>query len=328
MQIHSWQRELAHSVRDPAVLLEALDLPDHWLPAARQAAERFGLWVPRPYLALMRRGDPEDPLLRQVLPLAAELRETPGFLDDPVGDLQALRGPGLLRKYAGRALLLASPACAIHCRYCFRRALPRQHYSRPRQTAWERVLEPLRQDPDTREVILSGGDPLCLDDPQLDSLLQILETLPQLRRVRIHTRLPLVIPARVTPALCQRLARSRLAASLVLHCNHPREISPQVLEALEPLRGRCALLNQSVLLRGVNDSAPVLMELSERLFDAGVLPYYIHLLDQVRGAAHFQVPEQEGRAILRVLRQRLPGYLVPRLVREQPGADAKLPVAC
>ncbi len=325
-QVPAWQRELARAITDPAELLRELKLDPALLPTARVAAARFPLRVPRGFVARMARGDPNDPLLRQVLPMGAELEATPGFVADPVGDRAAQAAPGVLHKYHGRALLIATGACAVHCRYCFRREFP---YAEAPAGAeeWRPALSYLAGDSSIREVILSGGDPLSLSNRRLGVLLTALGRIPHLERLRIHSRQPIMLPERVDEGLLELLAQTRLRPVLVAHANHPREINAAVRAALARLAATgVTLLNQSVLLRGVNDSAAVLAELSETLFAARVLPYYLHLLDPVRGAAHFDVNEIEASAIMKTLRQRLPGYLVPRLVREQPGQPAKIPV--
>ena len=325
-QVPAWQRELARAITDPAELLRELKLDPALLPTARVAAARFPLRVPRGFVARMARGDPNDPLLRQVLPMGAELEATPGFVADPVGDRAAQAAPGVLHKYHGRVLLIATGACAVHCRYCFRREFP---YAEAPAGAeeWRPALSYLAGDSSIREVILSGGDPLSLSNRRLGVLLTALGRIPHLERLRIHSRQPIMLPERVDEGLLELLAQTRLRPVLVAHANHPREINAAVRAALARLAATgVTLLNQSVLLRGVNDSAAVLAELSETLFAARVLPYYLHLLDPVRGAAHFDVNEIEASAIMKTLRQRLPGYLVPRLVREQPGQPAKIPV--
>lgn len=325
-QVPAWQRELARAITDPAELLRELELDPALLPAARAAAARFPLRVPRGFVARMIRGDPNDPLLRQVLPLGAELEATPGFVADPVGDRAAQAAPGVLHKYHGRALLIVTGACAVHCRYCFRREYP---YAEAHASVdeWRPALAYLAGDSSIREVILSGGDPLSLSDRRLGTLLAALDRIPHLERLRIHSRQPIVLPERVDDGLLDLLTRTRLHPVLVVHANHPHEIDAAVRAALVRLAAAgMTLLNQSVLLRGVNDSATILVELSETLFAARVLPYYLHRLDPVRGAAHFDVNEIEASAIMKTLRQRLPGYLVPRLVREQPGQPAKTPV--
>ena len=271
----------------------------------------------------MRAGDRADPLLRQVLPLDAEDQLNPGFGTDPVGDLAALAGPGVLHKYQGRALVITTGACAIHCRYCFRRHFPYAD-AQGRGADWTPVLDYLARDDSIEEVILSGGDPLALSDSRLAVLAEGLDRIAHLQRLRIHTRLPIVLPERVDAALLAWLGATRLKPVMVLHANHAREFDTSVDSALARLRatGVC-LLNQSVLLRGVNDSVAALRALSERLFRAGVLPYYLHLLDRVQGAAHFEVAEAQARVLLLELAAQLPGYLLPRLVREQAGAAAK-----
>jgi EF-P beta-lysylation protein EpmB len=324
-QIPDWHREMAEAVTDPAELLRLLKLPESLLPAAQAAACRFALRVPRSFLRLIEPGNPADPLLLQVLPLARELEEHPGFVDDPLEESQAIQGPGLLSKYRGRSLLIASPACAVHCRYCFRREFPYPE-NRASQQRWRPTLDLLHGDPELEEVILSGGDPLSLDDNRLAELIRGLEDIPQLRRLRIHSRLPVVIPARITDGLLRLLADSRLKTVMVVHCNHPRELGSAFGSAMERLRPVAALLNQSVLLRGVNDDVQTLANLSRQLFDRDILPYYIHLMDQVRGAAHFQVGEHKAKRLLDALRAEMPGYLVPRLVRERAGEPAKTPL--
>jgi EF-P beta-lysylation protein EpmB len=280
--------------------------------------------VPQGYAALMEPGNPYDPLLRQVLPSGAEDEVHPGFSADPVGDAAAALAPGLLQKYRGRALLVTTPACAIHCRYCFRRHYPYGDQGLGAGGAGPAIAR-IAADPSLTEVVLSGGDPLMLDDSDLLGLILGLAAVPHLERLRIHTRLPLVLPSRVTPALCRNLAQVRLQVVTVIHANHPRELSAAAETALEDLRrAGVVLLNQSVLLRGVNDDADTLCNLSNGLFRLGVLPYYLHLLDRVQGAAHFEVPPKRAMALMAAIRLRLPGYLVPRLVREEPGAGSKI----
>jgi L-lysine 2,3-aminomutase len=321
----SWRRELAEAITDPAELFRILELDPALLPAARRAAARFGLRVPRAFVARMRPRDPRDPLLLQVLPLAAELEARPGFGPDPVGDLAALQAPGVLAKYRGRALLMTTGACAVHCRYCFRREFPYEAGAlTPARLA--AAVSSLAATPGLEEVILSGGDPLALPTDRLVRITDALGALPGLRRLRIHTRTPVVLPARVDDELLAWLAGLPWKTVVVLHVNHPRELSGELRAALGALAARgVTLLNQSVLLAGVNDDEDTLVELSLRLFEAGVLPYYLHLLDRVAGTAHFDTPAQQAAALHAGLLARLPGYLVPRLVRESPGAPSKLP---
>jgi EF-P beta-lysylation protein EpmB len=323
----AWQRELTHAVTDAAELVRLLGLDPALIEPARAAARQFGLRAPRGYVARMRPGDPADPLLRQVLPLAAENVAAPDFVLDPVGDLSSMAVPGVLHKYQGRVLLTITGACAVHCRYCFRRHFPYGD-ANPASEQWGAALKYIADDASIREVILSGGDPLTLTDDKLAGLLRRLNDIAHLERLRIHTRLPIVLPARVTRELCGTIGASRLQTVVVVHANHANEIDADVAAALRDLRDAGAtLLNQSVLLAGVNDDADALCALSERLFTAGVLPYYLHLLDRVQGAAHFDVDGARAERLWRVVAARLPGYLVPRLVREVAGAAYKLPLA-
>jgi EF-P beta-lysylation protein EpmB len=293
--------------------------------ATQETTQHFPLRVPRGFVSRMRKGDPGDPLLLQVLPQARELDPVPGFSTDPLGERRASPRPGLLQKYRGRALLVVTGACAIHCRYCFRRHFPYDgHVGTER---WIEALGHLAADPSVTEVILSGGDPLVLSDRRLFALVHEIAAIPHVRRLRVHSRLPVVLPERVGGDLLGWLCGTRLIPVMVIHANHPREIDRPVAEALGRLRSAgVTVLNQTVLLAGINDDATVLAELSERLFDAGALPYYLHLLDPVAGAAHFEVPEARALVLARDLAARLPGYLVPRLVRELAGAPAKVPV--
>ncbi len=322
----TWQQEMAAAVGSVAELLALLDLSPADVAVAPGDAG-FPLRVPRGYVARMRRGDPSDPLLRQVLPAAAEALARPGFDTDPVGEAAARRAPGLLQKYAGRALLITTEACAIHCRYCFRRAYPYAQQLDP-AGRWRGALDALAAGPGVEELILSGGDPWSLSNARLHALTTRLRMLPALRRLRIHTRQPIVLPSRVDAGLIDWLRELPWPVVVVVHANHPQEIDATVAAALQALRASgVTLLNQSVLLAGVNDRPDTLASLSERLFAAGVLPYYLHLLDRVRGAAHFEVAEERARSLLAVLATRLPGYLVPKLVRESAGDPAKRTVA-
>jgi len=319
-----WQRELAAAIRTPAALCAAVGIdPAHalMLPAG---SEPFPLLVPRGFVARMRQGDPRDPLLLQVLPRAAEAADTPGFTADPVGERAARVAPGLVQKYAGRALLLVTGGCAVNCRYCFRRDFPYAESGATRAGV-AAAIESVAADASLHEVILSGGDPLLVDDERLADLVHRLEAVGHVRRLRIHTRLPIVLPERITAGLVDLLAGTRLACTVVVHANHAAELDAQVAAAVRRLRESGAIiLNQAVLLAGVNDAERVLIELSERLVDLGVVPYYLHLLDRVRGAAHFEVPEERALDLVRHLRETLPGYAVPRLAREVPGEPAKV----
>ena len=320
-----WRELWRQAITDPAELLQAVGLGERsdLLPADDAG---FALRVPRGFVARMRRGDPHDPLLLQVLPRRAEHDQVEGYATDAVGDMAAKAGHGMLHKYEGRALLIASGSCAINCRYCFRRHFP---YNEEIAAAsqWREALARLRADPSIRELILSGGDPLALATRKLEELGRGLAELPQVIRLRIHSRLPVVLPERIDDAFVAWLGNLPLQKVVVLHANHPNELDASVDAACARLRDAGAsLLNQSVLLRGINDDADTLAELSERLFAAGVLPYYLHQLDRVQGAAHFEVSDAEALELQQQLRARLPGYLVPRLVREVAGDTAKRPL--
>ncbi len=321
-----WEQSLASAFTGVAELLRYLQLDPRLAEDAESAARGFPIRVPRGYAALMEKGNPDDPLLRQVLPQALELEENPGFTPDPVGDREATRNPGLLQKYPGRALLVATGACAIHCRFCFRRHFPyREATTSGRQ--WQTTLQTLLSDPGITEIILSGGDPLMLPDDALQRIIHDLERIPHLSRLRIHSRVPIVLPERCSERLINTLSGSRLQTVLVLHCNHARELGERTAAGLAVLRRPgLTLLNQSVLLKGINDSAASLRELSEALFRTGVLPYYLHLLDRVTGAAHFEVGLDQARRLQNEIREQLPGYLVPRFVSERAGMKAKLPL--
>ena len=321
-----WQRQLADSFRSPRQLLRHLRLEAHWHPGLERAAQDFPLRVTRHFAELMEPGNPEDPLLLQVLPSLRERETAPGFVRDPTGDRRARSGPGLLRKYHGRALIIATGSCAIHCRYCFRRHFPYREQRADRRHR-EALFDTLAGDPTLTEVILSGGDPLMLGNDRLDELVERIGRLPRVRRLRIHSRLPVVLPGRLDAGLTELLTRSRLACTLVLHVNHPAELATSLARALRPLReGGIQLLNQSVLLRGINDDLEIQASLCEKLFDFGILPYYLHQMDKVAGGAHFEVPAHRARELHRKMRNLLPGYLLPRLVVEKAGAPAKLPL--
>jgi EF-P beta-lysylation protein EpmB len=323
----TWQQELRRAIRDPADLIAALDLSPSLVEPAKRAAGAFPLFAPWPYVGRMRKGDPDDPLLRQVLPLNDELTDRPGFVADPVGDLDAALSPGLLQKYQGRALLIATGACAIHCRYCFRRHFP---YSESPHSIddWQPAIEQIAADRSIDEVILSGGDPLTLVDGHLAELVERIALVEHVMRLRIHTRLPIVIPQRVTSDLIDWLTSTRLTPIMVVHATHPQEIDAAVADAISRLvDAGISVLNQSVLLRGVNDNAAALIDLSRRLINLRASPYYLHQLDRVAGAAHFEVPIPRGRELVDAVRSELPGYAVPRYVIERAGGASKEPLA-
>ena len=322
LQPPGWQQAWRDAIREPRELLSALGL-EGLVDASCAAAGSFPLRVPRGFVARMRHGDPHDPLLRQVLPLDEELRAVPGFTLDAVGDTAARAGHGVIHKYRGRALLVATGSCAVHCRYCFRR-----HFPYAEQTAaaghWSEALGAIRADPSLHEVILSGGDPLSLATPRLAALTDALAGIAHVRRLRIHSRLPIVLPERVDDELADWLARLPWPVAVVVHANHANEFDAPVDAAMARLRAAGAsLLNQAVLLRGVNDSLQAQVDLHERGFATGVLPYYLHQLDRVAGAAHFEVDDATARSLHAAMREHLSGYLLPRLVREVAGDASK-----
>jgi len=321
----SWQQQLAQAITDPLELLKILDIDAKHFPQCDQACDSFPLKVPLSYVHKIKKGDTKDPLLMQIMASNKELVSVNNFSADPVGDLQSMPVPGLLHKYKGRVLLITTGACAIHCRYCFRRHFPYSdnHSSR---NHWQEALDYIQQHKDIDEVILSGGDPLVLSDSKLSVLIRELENIAHLKRLRIHTRLPIVVPSRITDALLTLLQSSRLQICTVIHANHAQEIAIDEALALERLSNVSTLLNQSVLLKGINDSLQAQKQLSEQLYATKVLPYYLHLLDPVQGAAHFDINEQQATELINQLRSHLPGYLVPRLVREIAGENSKTPI--
>lgn len=306
---------MRRSIRSSSALLAAVGLEAQ---AAVESA--FPVLAPWPLVRLIRKENPNDPILRQLLATDLEREEVDGFLADPLAEANATPAPGLIHKYHGRALLITTGACALHCRYCFRREFP---YSAHAAGQLHAALEYLRQKKDIHEIILSGGDPLSLSDDRFASLIETLDNIPQLRTIRIHSRFPIAIPQRVNTALLRTLRSSKKTVMTVIHANHPQEIGPDQQTALRALTQCGPLLNQAVLLRGVNDRLEALEDLSHILFQQGVLPYYLHQLDKVRGAAHFSVSDSQAIQLHDQLRDRVPGYLLPKLVREQPGAQAK-----
>ncbi|MEN0580021.1 EF-P beta-lysylation protein EpmB [Phytobacter palmae] len=321
-----WLLQLADVITDPDELLRVLNIDtDENLTAGREAKRLFALRVPRAFAARMKKGDPNDPLLRQVLTASEEFVAAPGYSTDPLEEQESVV-PGLLHKYRNRALLLVKGGCAVNCRYCFRRHFPYAE-NQGNKRNWQVALDYIAQQPELDEIIFSGGDPLMAKDHELDWLIAQLETIPHIKRLRIHSRLPIVIPARITDTLVDRFARSSLQILLVNHINHAQEIDDAFRSAMAKLRrAGVTLLNQSVLLRGVNDHARTLADLSNALFDAGVMPYYLHVLDKVQGAAHFMVSDDEAREIVRELLTLVSGYMVPKLAREIGGEPSKTPL--
>ena len=326
MKISSWQVDLRSSIHKYQDLLVETNLKRDSKTSPGASLSTFPVRVPRAYISRIEKNNPNDPLLRQVLPTIDEDDKTPGFNTDAVGELKRHLTPGLIKKYHGRALMIATAACAIHCRYCFRRHYPYEE-NLASQDNWSDAISALQADAGIFEIILSGGDPLSLSDEKLESLILKLDDISHLKFLRIHTRFPVVVPTRVTKHLLDTLKHTRLKTSLVLHINHPNEIDDDVKLALQALHhAGLQLLNQSVLLKGVNDDAEVLKNLSETIYSNHVLPYYLHLLDPIEGAAHFDVDESVAHKIMQQLRTRLPGYLVPRLVKEVPEAPYKIPL--
>ena len=318
--------QISNEFTNPLELLAYLNLTPEQVEFSPQAMTQFRFKVPGSYARKIQVGNPHDPLLRQVLPVHNETLSNPGYLHDPLAEIDSLTQPGLLQKYHGRALLLVTPSCAINCRYCFRRHYPYDDKGH----LWKQIkknIQQLHSDPSISEVILSGGDPLSLSDNKLSELFSQLESIHHLKRIRIHSRYPIVAPERITAKFLSILKKSRFKTILVLHINHAREIDTENEYALKQLNAHnVILLNQSVLLKGVNDSVDTLQDLSESLIENNIHPYYLHMLDKVQGSAHFEVSEPEAISLYQSLRARLPGYMLPRLVREIPGKNSKLPV--
>jgi EF-P beta-lysylation protein EpmB len=322
----NWQQQLAEAFNNIEDLCRYLHLSPDDLPASASAAKDFPLRVPINFATCMEKGNADDPLLRQVLPVKDELLAYPDFSNDPVGDLVAATHTGVLHKYHGRVLLINTGSCAINCRYCFRRNFPYADLQLSKQKE-HGAIKAIRDDVTISEVILSGGDPLLLSDSRLTELIRQLADIKHLQRIRIHSRLPIVLPSRITDELISTVRQNTKQIVLVVHCNHANEINDRVITACNSLKNSgISLFNQSVLLKGVNDNAKVLCELSERLFSHGIIPYYLHLLDKATGTGHFEVSEAEALLLIRQVQATLPGYLVPKLVKEQAGAASKLSI--
>ena len=324
-----WTRELAAAARDAQTLLDAVQLVHTDLPYPVDTTAHFQLLAPPSFIARMRRGNANDPLLKQVLPTLQEHQISAGFRRDPLAETDPSHGfikaPSLLQKYQGRALLITTPGCAINCRYCFRREFP---YTEHRPKNHQDALAAIAADPSISELILSGGDPLLLSDSQLTQLLSNVESIPHVQRIRIHSRIPIVLPERLTQTLMDTLANRRCQIVVVVHSNHPQELNATTARAFDCFKqGGVTLLNQSVLLRDINDNVATLVQLSEKLFTQGVLPYYLHLTDHVAGTEHFFIADDEAREIYAQMQRRLPGYLLPKLVRELPGEASKTLIA-
>ncbi len=320
-----WQKELADSFVDPVALLKYLQLEASQFASDIEARKLFPMRVPLPFANRMVKGDAEDPLFKQVFTSANEFIESPEFVSDPLEE-HSNDVEGLLHKYQSRALLIVRGGCAVNCRYCFRRDFPYAGNSL-NKAGWLKVLNYLKNDQNINEVILSGGDPLMAKDDFLAWLVEQIASIKQVTRLRIHTRLPIVIPSRITDELIHWFTQSRLKPVMILHINHANEIDQEVTEKLTLLKqAGVTLLNQAVLLKGVNDHIEAQVELNERLFDVGILPYYLHMLDKVRGATHFDVDENQAKQLMAEMIRRLPGFLVPKLVREIGGQPGKTPI--
>jgi EF-P beta-lysylation protein EpmB len=322
--VPSWHQSLANAIRTPEQLADYLDIDPTDLRFEKGLDNDFPMLVPREFADRMEKGNPQDPLLLQALPQTDEAETDDSYGSDPIDEAAATVAPGLLHKYHGRILLVTTRACPIHCRYCFRRHFPYSD-SIACGSELESAIAYIDSKPEITEVILSGGDPLMLSDSALVKIIQQLEQIKHLQRLRIHSRMPIILPARINQELGESMAASRLSIAFVLHCNHPNELDQSVRQAINTLSSNgISILNQSVLLRGVNDNIEMLQELSEKLFSYGVVPYYLHMLDRVSGAMHFEVEKSKAKAIHRKLQNLLPGYLVPKLVYEKAGAESKL----
>ncbi len=319
----NWQQELAAGFTSVKVLCNYLKIsPDKLL-----LTPDFSLRVPRQFVDRIEKGNLNDPILMQILPVSDEIIETAGYNQDPVGDLGAMTETGVIHKYQGRVLYILSGSCAINCRYCFRRNFPYADFQLSKKKLAQAV-QYIQNHPDISEVILSGGDPLLLNDKQLFDLIYQLEDISHIKRIRIHSRIPIVLPSRITTDFCDGLLKIKKHCVLVLHSNHANELGDAVKMACKQIKAcNITLLNQSVLLKGINDNAQQLCNLSEKLFDFGVLPYYLHQLDKAVGTGHFEVEEERGLQLMAQIKKQLPGYLVPKFVREQAGAANKIVLA-
>ncbi|MBA2656717.1 MAG: EF-P beta-lysylation protein EpmB [Tatlockia sp.] len=317
----TWQKILAQGFKSVNELLEFLALPQEL--GCLTAEKQFKTRVPRGFAERMQKGNPLDPLLLQVLAQDAELEILENYGLDPLAEAKVNPLQGLIHKYRGRVLLTLTGSCAINCRYCFRRHFPYQA-NNPGRDGWQPVFDYIRKEPSIIEVILSGGDPLLANDQMLNDFISQLDTLPQLKTLRFHTRIPIVLPERINQSFVDTLKSTKLRKVIVLHCNHAHELTNSVKVACQALvKAGCILLNQTVLLKGINDNSVILAELSEALFNYGILPYYLHVLDKVLGAAHFDLTDESALTIFKELQGLLPGYLVPRLAREEAGKAFK-----
>lgn len=322
-QTLNWQKSLSESFTKISDLLDYLQLTAREVQASEKAAMQFRCLVTKSFAGRMQKGNPLDPLLQQVLPSRWENEPSNGFVKDPVGDLNANPVPGVLHKYRGRLLLLTNGGCASNCRYCFRRHFPYEENSLS-HTHLTQALDYIKQDETVSEIIFSGGEPLLNSDSKIAEWIESLAAINHITRIRFHSRLPIFLPERVTSSFIRTIACTRLKPVIVIHSNHPAELNNTVKEALLRLHSaKILVLNQSVILRGINDNSETLAHLSEALFSANVLPYYLHTLDPVLGAAHFDCDLNYVKTIYAELCDRLPGFLVPKLVKEIPGYKSK-----
>ncbi|OOF65437.1 EF-P beta-lysylation protein EpmB [Rodentibacter sp. Ppn85] len=319
----NWLAILKNAISDPQVLLKILDLPEKDFEYAFNARKLFALRVPQPFVAKMEKSNPNDPLFLQVMCSDLEFVQAEGFSTDPLEEQNVNAAPNILHKYSNRLLFMVKGGCAVNCRYCFRRHFP--YDTNPgNKKNWQQALDYIAEHHEIEEVIFSGGDPLMAKDHELEWLIKRLENLPHLQRLRIHSRLPVVIPQRITNEFCEILTKSRLQTVLVTHINHPNEIDDLLAQAMKKLSAaKVTLLNQSVLLKGINDDAKILKRLGDKLFRIGILPYYLHLLDKVQGASHFVVGDKQAMIIYKTLQSLTSGYLVPKLAREIAGEPNK-----
>lgn len=321
--LNAWQKELSDLITDPKELFALLELDPAMLDVSFAATTSFPLKVTRDFVSRMEKGNPHDPLLQQILPTANELVNVPGYYSDPLHEADVNPVPGLLHKYQSRVLVTLTGACGVNCRFCFRRHFPYED-NNPGRRGWEKIFSYIREHNKINEIILSGGDPLSVSDKLLFQFSKQLSLIPHVKRLRIHTRMPVALPSRVTNELLAWIAEESLDVIMVIHMNHPNEMSQEVSIALKKIREAGAtLLNHTVFLKGINDNVDTLSALSEALFSAGVLPYYLHILDKVQGAAHFDIELATAKQLHNDLATHLPGYLVPRLVREDAGRPSK-----
>ena len=322
--ITSWQKDLAEGFSDIHKLCQYLEIST---PTKLLSSSKFPLRVPREFVERMEKGNINDPLLKQIIPTENESIITPGFNTDPVGDINAITETGVIHKYHGRVLFITTGGCAINCRYCFRKDFPYTDFQLSTQKL-NQAIQYIRNNKDISEVILSGGDPLLLNDQKLFSLMHRLDEITHLKRIRIHSRIPIVLPSRITNDFCNELSAIKNPIVLVVHSNHANELNNKVNTACQRIKNcNITLLNQSVLLKDINDNAQQLCALSEKLFAFGIIPYYLHLLDKTIGTAHFEVKQTTAIALMEQIKKQLPGYLVPKLVREQAGEANKIVIA-